>query len=85
MSDILQEAQELLVRARVRSTFDLATHGRPFVTVKDLAGYLDCDRRTIIRMITAGALEAAKVGRSWRIPTEIARAAFHVQRQQAAS
>jgi hypothetical protein len=35
--------------------FDLATCQRPFVSATKLAGYLDCDRRTIVRMIHAGS------------------------------
>lgn len=69
----------------MRNGFDLATHARPFVKVRDLAAYLECDRRTILSMIHDGALEAVKVGRAWRIPTEKACAAFHVQRQQETS
>lgn len=61
------------------SKFDLATHRRPFATATELASYLDCDRRVIVRMIANGALEGVKVGRTWRIPTATARAAFHVE------
>lgn len=66
------------------SDFNLETHTRPFVTVNDLAEYLDCDRRTIIGMIANGSLPAIKVGRSWRIPTEIARTVFRIKKQGAA-
>jgi excisionase family DNA binding protein len=63
--------------------FDLATHVRPFVTARELAEYLDCDRRTIVRMIHAKSLHGTKVGRCWRIPTDDARRAFHVAHKQA--
>lgn len=59
---------------------DLATYERPFVSVRALAAYLDCDPRTIVRMIHEGTLEATKVGREWRIPTTEARDRFHVKR-----
>ncbi len=62
---------------------DLATHRRPFVTAIELADYLGVDRRTIIRMIAQQSLPGVKVGRCWRIPTEAARAAFHVQQKHA--
>ena len=64
---------------------DLATHARPFVTVKALAAYLECDRRTIARLIAEGALPARRVGRLWRIPTDAAREKFHVERHHVAS
>jgi len=64
---------------------DLATHARPFVTVKALAAYLECDRRTIARLIEAGALPAHRVGRLWRIPTDGAREMFRVKRHPVAS
>ncbi len=52
---------------------DLATHPRPYVTVSALAAYLDCDPRTVRRMIDLGALPATRVGRHWRIPVHDAR------------
>lgn len=55
---------------------DLATHPPLFVTVNVLAEYLEVERDTIVRMITAGSLFAYKVGREWRIPTQSAQAAF---------
>lgn len=64
---------------------DLATHPRPYVTVRALAAYLETDPRTILRLIAEGALEAVKVGRTWRIPTEVARQRFHVEIHQQAS
>lgn len=66
-------------------SFDLATHPRPFVSATKLAEYLDCDRRTIVRMIHAGSFGAdcVRVGRSYRIPTKKARAVFHVQQMRA--
>ena len=66
-----------------RDDFDLATTRRHVVTVTALAHYLAVDRRTILRMIAAGELEALKVGRAWRIPADHARAVFHVQQTQA--
>lgn len=60
-----------------RSAFDLATHRRPYVTATELAGYLDVDRRTIVRMIDK--LHGVKVGRCYRIPTKKACEVFHVQ------
>lgn len=64
---------------------DLATHPRPYVTVRALARYLETDPRTILRLIHEGALEAVQVGRHWRIPTEVARQKFHVETQRHAS
>lgn len=61
------------------AAFDLATHRRPFATATELAAYLDCDPRTIVRMIHNGSLRGVKVGRCWKVPTEDAREAFHVQ------
>ena len=58
---------------------DLATHPRPYVTVRALAAYLETDPRTIIRLIADGALEGVKVNREWRIPTDAARRKFHVE------
>lgn len=59
--------------------FDLATTRRQFVTATQLAAYLACDPRTIVRLIHNKSLEGVKVGRCWRIPTNAARAAFHVE------
>ena len=72
----LREAHALL---------DLATSRRQFLTVRQLADCLDCDPRTIRRMIDSQALPAARVGRTWRIPTEAACRLFHVERHLAAS
>jgi len=58
---------------------DLATHEFPWVTPPELASYLPCDRRTILRMIAAGSLDAYQIGRHWRIPIDEARRAFHVK------
>lgn len=52
---------------------DLATWDRPFVTVSALAVHLECDQRTIIRLIHGGDLDARKVGRQWRIDVASAR------------
>lgn len=76
---LLAHARQLLEE----SAFDLATHRKPFVTAGALAEYLDCDRRTIVRMIQTDSLPGVKVGRSWRIPTDAARARFHVEQKQA--
>lgn len=54
----------------------LATFARPYVTPPELAAHLECDPRTILRMIKTGALPAFKVGRSWRITTEQALRSF---------
>lgn len=59
---------------------DLARHPSLEVTVAVLAAFKECDERTVVRMIAAGTLDAYKVGREWRIPTNAARAAFHVER-----
>lgn len=69
----------------IERMIDLATYERPFVSVRALAAYLDCDPRTIVRMIHEGTLAATKVGREWRIPTEAARQTFHVELHQRAS
>lgn len=65
---------------RRRPIRDLMTHERGYVTPPELAHYVDCDPRTVRRMIEAGSLVAFKVGRDWRIPTNEARRAFHVKR-----
>lgn len=64
---------------------DLDTFPCAWVTPPELAEYLDCDRRTILRMIDAGSLPAIRVGRNWRIPVAEAKrrfdpARFHVER-----
>lgn len=64
---------------------DLATYRGAHLTVSALAAWLECDTRTVIRMIQAKTLTAVKVGREWRIPTESARVAFHVQAQRNAT
>lgn len=56
---------------------NLKTHQFPWVTPPELADYLKCDPRTILRMIEARTLYAYRVGRNWRIPIEDARLAFH--------
>ena len=55
---------------------DLKTYAGPFVRVAPLAAYVGCDPRTILRLIAERTLPAFRVGRSWRIPTDVARAAF---------
>lgn len=57
---------------------DLATHDFPWVSPPELADYLRCDRRSIVRMLELGAIKGAyRVGRCWRIPTAVARETFH--------
>ena len=70
-------------REEQRARFDLSTHRRAFVTPGQLAHYLDVDPRTIVRMIHQQSLPGVRVGRSWRISTSAARAAFHVEPKQA--
>lgn len=62
------------------ATVDLATHPKSYVHVKPLARSQDCDPRRILRMIRAGSLRAYRVGREWRVLTDDACRAFHVQR-----
>jgi len=59
-----------------RPIVSLATHPRPYVTPPELAAFLSCDPRTILRMIKTGSLPAFRVGRTWRVTTEQARQAF---------
>ena len=54
----------------------LATYPRPYVSTANLAKFLGCDRRTLLRMVAQGELAAVRVGRNWRIPIEEARRAF---------
>lgn len=63
----------------------LSTHESPLITPKVLAAYLRCDVRTVLRMIEARAIRGFQVGREWRIHTESARRAFHVETHQTAS
>lgn len=81
---LLDDAQHAIAAAEREDTlaFDLLTWARPYVTATQLAGYLDVDRRTVVRMITTAALPAVKAGRCWRIPTDVARAKFHVQQHE---
>lgn len=55
---------------------DLATWPLRYVTVPELAVYLECDQRTIVRMIEAGVLAADRVGNKFRIPVVEALRAF---------
>lgn len=64
----------------MKTPFDLRTHRKPYVTARELADWLDVDRRTVVRMIAGQSLPAVKAGRCWRIPTDAARAMFHVER-----
>lgn len=63
--------------------FDLETTTKRFTSASDLADYLECDRRTIVRMIEAGTLPATRTGRNYRIPVDAARAVFHVKAKHA--
>lgn len=65
---------------RQQRNIDLASYAKPYVTANALAEYLNVDRRTIVRMIAAGALAGIKVGRVWRISTASAREAFKIAR-----
>lgn len=69
-------------RRTIEPIVDLATHPRPYVTVSALAAYLDCDPRTILRMIHAGAVLATRVGQQWRIPILEAREVFRSSRHR---
>jgi excisionase family DNA binding protein len=60
---------------------DLMTFPYKDVSPVELADYLRCDARTIIRMIQTGALFAYRVGRKFRIPIEEARRAFPPTRE----
>lgn len=75
--DVLASADQ----EQQRSAFDLATCRRAYVTAVELAEYLSVDRRTIARM--AESLGGVRVGRAWRIPTDRAAEAFHVERKRA--
>lgn len=55
---------------------NLATWPLRYVTPVELADYLECDRRTIVRMIDDGVLRAHRVGDKWRIPVGEALRAF---------
>ncbi len=51
-----------------------------WVTPPELAAYVQCDPRTIVRMIAMGSVVAFRVGRNWRIPLKEARRMFPVER-----
>jgi excisionase family DNA binding protein len=78
IGDLIAEGERL-----VDDAFNLETTTKRFVSVAFIARYLDCDRRTIVRMIKAGALPATRAGRAYRIPTDKAREAFHVEAKRA--
>jgi excisionase family DNA binding protein len=69
-------AQRRRPREVDRPIEDLGTHSAREVTVRVLAHHLECDPRTIVRMIAERTLAAYKVGREWRVVTESARQAF---------
>lgn len=60
---------------------NLSTHEYDWVSPPELADYLRCDPRTIVRMIESGNLAAYRVGRNWRITIEEARRAFPVKHE----
>lgn len=74
-----------LVRSVDRAIVDLATHQSREVTAIVLARYLECDPRTVTRIINDGTISAFKVGREWRIPIEEIRRAFPVKPHERAS
>lgn len=64
-----------------RPIVDLATHDSTYVTPPEIARFLPCDARTVVRMIEAGKIPGAyRAGRNWRIPTPVARRVFHMER-----
>lgn len=60
-----------------------ATFPFDWVTPQELAQKIDCDVRTIRRMIAAGSIGAYRVGRNWRIPIDMAERAFPERRRSA--
>lgn len=58
----------------------LSTHPYAYVSPPELADYLACDPRTLLRMIENGSIKAYRVGRNWRITIEEARRVFPVER-----
>lgn len=80
---VIRSSRRRLARDIDMPIVDLATHPSREVTLKVLAAYLQCDPRTLIRMMTdrEQSLVGYKVGREWRIPTSEARAAFPVKQQ----
>ena len=59
---------------------NLLTHTYPWVSPPELADYIKCDRRSIVRMCELGAIKGAyRVGRCWRIPTAVALRTFPVE------
>jgi excisionase family DNA binding protein len=64
---------------------DLATHDAAACTVSVVAEYLECDERTVRRMIRGGHLFAFRVGPEWRVPTSELRRMFPVERHSTAS
>lgn len=54
-----------------------------WVTPRELARKVDCDVRTIRRMIVGGSIGAYRVGRNWRIPIDLAARAFPEHRRTA--
>jgi excisionase family DNA binding protein len=57
---------------------DLATHARPFVTVREIARYWLVTDQTVRNWVAGGALRAVRVGRVLRIPTNEVRR-FHAR------
>lgn len=74
-----------ILRSCDQPIVDLATHPARDVTLKVLAAWLECDRRTLVDMLTGGQLLGYRVGREWRIVTASAREMFPMELHQRAS
>lgn len=55
---------------------DYDTFPHAWVTPRELAAFVECDTRTILRMIECGKVDACRAGRRWRIDISAARRAF---------
>ncbi len=53
---------------------DLATHPEPYVSVPELAAYWGVSQRAVYYLIAKGALPALRIGRTLRVPTDVAQA-----------
>jgi len=57
-----------------RTTKELPPESSPVLTVKQVAAYLNVERRTVLKMLNEGKLKGAKIGSDWRIlKTEVDR------------
>jgi len=57
-----------------RTTKELTPESSPVLTVKQVAAYLNVERRTVLKMLNEGKLKGAKIGSDWRIlKTEVDR------------